>query len=63
MERLCKKLTKEENFRVSTTSTISKVVKPAKVPTWTKEITLETHRKQIVTQDEVNHEAPQNNDY
>ena len=36
MERLCDKLTKDENSRGHITRAVSKVVKPTKFTTWTK---------------------------
>ena len=39
------------------------LTKPAKVPTWTKDITLETYIKQIETQNEVNEDVPTNTKY
>ena len=57
MEKLCGALskTKEEQPRPS------KIIKSAKVPVWTKEITLETYIKQIRTWNEVNNDVPENN--
>ena len=41
----------------------ARVTKPAKVPTWTKDITLETYIKQIETWNEVNEDVPTNTKY
>merc|ERR1712030_208507 len=41
----------------------ARVTKPAKVPTWTKDITLETYIKQIETWNEVNEDVPTNVKY
>ena len=59
MEKLCGALVKKEETQTKP----SRVVKLAKVPTWTKEISLETYRKQIEAWDEVNNDVPPNNKY
>ena len=41
----------------------ARVTKPAKVPTWTKDISLETYIKQIETWNEVNEDVPTNTKY
>ena len=41
----------------------ARVTKPAKVPSWTKDISLETYIKQIETWNEVNEDVPTNTKY
>ena len=41
----------------------ARLTKPAKVPTWTKDITLETYMKQIEAWNDVNEDVPTNTKY
>ena len=38
---------------------VSKLTKPAKVPSWTKDMSLETYAKQIMTMTEMNEDVPE----
>ena len=42
---------------------VAKITKPAKVPTWTKKISLETYVKQLTTWSEINQDVPENVKY
>ena len=42
---------------------VARLTKPAKVPTWTKDLSLETYIKQIETWNEVNEDVPTNTKY
>ena len=41
----------------------AKIIKPAKVPTWTKSLSLETYTKQIETWSQLNKDVPENTKY
>ena len=58
MDKMCGALLRKEEGAKP-----SRVIKPAKVPTWTKELSLETFTKQIETWDAVNDDVPVNNKY
>ena len=38
---------------------VTKLTKPAKVPSWTKDMSLETYTKQLVTWTEINEDIPE----
>ena len=42
---------------------IAQIVKPAKIPTWTKSLSLETYIKQIETWSQINKDVPENTKY
>ena len=42
---------------------MAKITKPAKVPTWTKKMSLETYIKQLTTWSEINVDVPENVKY
>ena len=54
--------TKESKDTVSEVRT-AQVTKPAKVPSWTKDIALETYIKQVETWNDVNEDVPTNTKY
>ena len=54
--------TKESKDTVSEVRT-ARVTKPAKVPSWTKDIALETYIKQVETWNDVNEDVPTNTKY
>ena len=47
------KIKKDDTVEVSTVNKPRLLTKPAKVPMWTKDLTLETYTKQIQTQSDV----------
>ena len=49
-----------ESFGVRDTTRTAMVIKPAKIPTWTKTLSLETYTKQVNTWSEINKNISQN---
>ena len=62
MTKLVDSLKSKEEKTVSEVST-ARVTKPAKVPSWTKDLTLETYIKQVETWNDVNENVPSNTKY
>ena len=59
---------KADTVKVDTVETrgddnTAKIIKPAKVPTWTESLSLETYIKQIETWSEINKDVPENTKY
>ena len=57
--------TKESKESVSGVSEVrtARLTKPAKVPSWTKDLTLETYIKQVETWNDINEDIPSNTKY
>ena len=57
--------TRESKDSVSGVSEVrtARVTKPAKVPSWTKDLTLETYIKQVETWNDINEDDPSNTKY
>ena len=62
MMKLVDSLKTKEEKTVSEVRT-ARVTKPAKVPSWTKDLTLETYIKQVETWNDVNEDVPSNTKY
>ena len=62
MTKLVDSLKTKEEKTVSEVRT-AWVTKPAKVPSWTKDLTLETYIKQVETWNDVNEDVPSNTKY
>ena len=62
MTKLVDSLKTKKEETVSEVRT-ARVTKPAKVPSWTKDLTLETYVKQVETWNDVNEDIPSNTKY
>ena len=63
MTKLVNNLRKETGSHDSTETRVAKITKPAKVPPWTKKISVETCVKQLTTLSEINQDVPENVKY
>ena len=63
MTKLVNNLRTETGSHYGTETRVAKITKPAKVPTWTKKMSLETYVKQLTTWSEINQDDPENVKY